>query len=168
MNVGTPIRTQPGGNRPHIVIPYSYADHEFAGKLTAALRQDRITPWIDDVDMSAGALLVNRIANAARPVDYVVPAISAASVWSNWVQHELSAVITRSFGGRHVQVLPARIDNSAMPDFLAHHPYFDFHRNGWGPAYDELLVAVQQRIGGPRSSESEQPGFRLPPPTGLT
>jgi hypothetical protein len=168
MSVDTPNRTRSGGNQPHIVIPYSYADHEFASKLTAKLRQDRITPWIDDVDMSAGVLLASRIAHAVRPVDCVVPAISAVSVASSWVQHELRAVMTRSFSGRRVLVLPARIDNSALPDFLASQPYLDFHRNGWSLAYDDLIVAVSQSIGGPRPTKSELPGFRLPRPARLT
>jgi hypothetical protein len=167
MNADTPNRTRSGGNQPHIVIPYSYADHEFASKLTAALRHDRVTPWIDDVDMSAGVLLVNRITNAVRPVDCVVPAISAVSVASSWVQHELRTVMTRSFCGRHVRVLPARIDDSALPDFLANPPCFDFHRDGWSLAYDELILAVHQSTG-PRPTNPAPPGSRLSRPARLT
>ena len=168
MNSSFADPSRKAGYHPHIVIPYNYADHEFASKLTATLRQDRITPWIDDVDMSAGVLLVSRIANAVRPVDCVVPAISAVSVASGWVQHELRTVMTRSFSGRRVLVLPARIDDSALPDFLAYQPYLDFHRNGWSLAYDDLVLAVHQGIGHPRPTESTQPGFRLPPPARLT
>lgn len=168
MNVDTPSRNRSRGDQPHIVIPYSYADHEFATKLTATLRQDRITPWIDEFDMSAGGLLVSRIAHAVRPVDCVIPAISAASVASSWIQHELRTVMTRNFSGRHVRVLPARIDSTALPDFLASHPYLDFHRNGWGVAYDDLIIGVSQAIGGPRPPKSELPAFRLPGPARLT
>ena len=168
MNADTPNRTRSRDNQPHIVIPYSYADHEFASKLTATLRQDRITSWIDDIDMSAGALHVSRIAHAVRAVDCVVPAISADSVASSWVQHEMRTVMTRSFGGRRVLVLPARIDSTALPDFLATQPYLDFHHNGWDVAYDDLIIAVSQSIGGPRPPKSELPAFRLPGPASLT
>ena len=167
MNLRTPNLTKSGGSQPHIVIAYNYADNEFAGKLTAALRHDRITPWIDEVDMSAGAFLVNRITQAARPVDCVVPAISTVSVASNWVQHELRTVMARSFCGRRVRVLSARIDDCALPDFLASQPYFDFRRNGWSVAYDDLIVAVQQRTG-PRPTKPAQPAFHLPRPARLT
>jgi hypothetical protein len=160
-------RTRTGGNQPHIVIPYSYADHEFAHKLAGALRHDRITPWIDEVDMSAGAFLVNRVSQAARPVDCVVPPMSTASVASSWVQHELRTVTTRSFCGRRVRVLPARIDDCALPDFLASQPYFDFHRDGWSAAYDDLLIAVHQHMGS-KPTTSAPPGFRLPRPARLT
>jgi len=159
-------RTRTGGNQPHIVIPYSYADHEFAHKLAGALRHDRITPWIDDVDMSAGAFLVNRVFRAARPVDCVVAAVSAASVASNWVQHELRTVMARGISGRRVRVLTAKIDDCALPDFLASQPYFDFHRYGWSAAYDELLIAVHQHMG-PKPATPAPPGFRLPRPARL-
>ena len=152
---------------PHIVIPYNYTDHEFASKLTAALRKDRITQWIDDIDMSAGVMLVSRIAHTARPVDCVVPAISAVSVASSWVQHELKTIMARSFGGRRVRVLPARIDDCVLPDFLASLSYLDFHLGGWSVAYDDLIVAVRQRTG-LRPKKPGQSGFRLPRPARLT
>jgi hypothetical protein len=167
MRSGAADLTKTGGNQPHIVIPHGYADHEFAHKLAGAMRHDRVTPWIDDVDMSAEAFLVNRVLQAARPVDCVVPAISAASVASNWVQHDLRTMMTRSFGERRVRVLPARIDDCALPDFLASQPYFDFRRYGWSAAYDELLIAVHKHMSA-KPTTAAQPGFRLPRPARLT
>jgi hypothetical protein len=167
MNVKTPNLTKSEGHQPHIVIAYNYADKEFASKLTAALRHDRVTPWIDDVDMSAGAFLVNRIMQAARPVDCVVATISSVSVTSNWVRHELRTVMARSFCGRHVRVLSARIDDCVLPDFLASQTYFDFRRNGWSVAYDDLIVAVHQRTG-PSPTKSAPATFHLPRPARLT
>jgi hypothetical protein len=160
-------RSRAVDNQPHIVIPYNYADHEFVHRLTAALRHDRVTPWIDDVDMSAGAFLINRILQAARPVDCVVPAISTVSVGANWVQHDLRLVMARNFGGRHVRVLSARIDDCVLPDFLASQPYFDFHRYGWSAAYDELLIAVHKHMSA-KPATVAPPGSRLPRPARLT
>jgi hypothetical protein len=74
--------------------------------------------------------------------------------------------MARSFIGRHVRVLPARTDDSALPDVFASRPYFDFHLGGWNVAYDELLVAVLQRTG-PKPAAT-QGGFRLPRPSRLT
>lgn len=167
MRSRTPNLTKSEGYQPHVVIPYNYADHEFASKLTAALRHDRITPWIDDVDMSAGVLLVSRITQAVRPVDCIVPVISTVSVGSGWVTHDLGVIMTRSFCGRRVRVLPARIDDCALPDLLASRPYFDFHRNGWSVAYDDLLVAVHQRTA-PNVAPVAPASFRLPRPARLT
>lgn len=167
MRMDAANRTRTGGSQPHVVIPYCYADHEFACKLAGALRRDRITQWIDEVDMSAGVFLVNRVFQAARPVDVVIPAISASSIASGWIQHELRTVMARSFNGRPVRVLPAKIDGTALPGFIASLPYFDFHGDGWSRAYDELMVAVQQRPG-PRAAGGPTATLRLPRPARLT
>jgi hypothetical protein len=161
---GTPNPAKSEVFQPHIVIPYNYADHEFASKLTAELRYDRITPWIDDVDMSAGVLLVSKIANAVRPVDCIVPAVSAASVGSSWVEHDLKLILARTFNGRHVRVLPARVDGCPMPEFLSSRPFFDFQRSGWSAAFDELVIAIHERA----DQKVELPGSRLSRPARLT
>ena len=140
LNAANLYRT--AGNQPHIVMPYNYADHEFARRLTMALRRDGVTPWVDDLDMSAGVILVNRILHSARPVDFLIPVISAASAPSGWVQHELKAVSTRQFSGRRVRVLPARIDSTVLPDFLMSQTCIDFHGRGWGQAYEDLKAIV--------------------------
>ena len=155
------------GDRPHVVIAYSYADHDFAYKLAGALRRDRITPWIDEVDMSAGVFLVNRISHPARPVDSLVPVISAASVGSRWVQHELKTALAMVFDRRHISVLPAIVDGSALPDFLTSQPHLDFRGSGWSLAYDDLIVAIQRRPE-PMATTGQAPPLRLPRPARLT
>ena len=155
------------GYHPHIVIPYNYADHEFASKLTGELRQGGVTPWIDDVDMSVGMFFISRISHAARPVDFLIPVISAASVESRWVQHELKTAITMVFSGRRIRVLPAKIDSTALPDFLATQTYVDFHHRGWERAFDDLWTIVLRRPE-PKAETPATPSLRLPPPARLT
>ena len=163
MNVNGPNLTRSGGSQPHIVIPYNYADHDFARKLAGALRRDGVSPWIDELDMSAGAILVNRIAHAVRPVDFLIPLVSAASLRWSWVQLELKAVTTRDYNGRRVRVLPARIDGTALPDYLASQPYVDFRGRGWNLAYEDLKAVVQQRVS-PRPEMRPVQGLEMPRP----
>jgi hypothetical protein len=138
-----PNRIRPGGNQPHIVIAYSYVDNEFARRLAGALRRERISPWVDEVDMSVGVILVNRLANSLRPVDFVIPLISATSVASRWVQQDLKAVVSREFKGRRVRVLPARVDGGTLPGFLRSQSYIDFHAHGWNRAFDDLRAVLR-------------------------
>ncbi len=131
--------------QPHVVISHSYGDHEFARKLAGALRQDKVTPWIDEVEMSTGVFLTSRISQAVRPVDFVVPVISAVSVTAGWVQRELATIMTREFNARRVVVLPARIDNHALPVPLQPQICVDFHTHGWSRAYNDLKAGIQRR-----------------------
>jgi hypothetical protein len=111
--------------------------------------------------MSAGVLLVSRIAHAVRPVDFIIPLISAASLKWRWVDQELKAVTAREFNGRRVRVLPARIDGSVLPDSLTSQPYVDFHGRGWKLAYEDLKAVVQQRVTA-RPEPRRTPEFELP------
>ncbi len=163
MRVDSPNRTRSGGDQPHIVIPYNYADHEFARRLAGALRREGVSPWIDEVDMSAGVILVNRIAHAVRPVDFVIPLISAASLRWRWAEQDLKAITARDFSGRRVRVLAARIDGTPLPDYLASQPYVDFHGRGWKQAYEDLKAVVQQRTS-PKPEMRPPPEFELPHP----
>jgi hypothetical protein len=155
---------RPRGIQPHIVIAYSYANNEFARRLAGALRRDGISPWIDAVDMSVGVILVNRLANSLRPVDFVIPLISAASLNSRWVQQDLRSVITRDFKGRRVRVLPARVDGAALPDYLRSQSYIDFHANGWKRAFENLKVILRPGGSVPRPTTRPEPEFELPHP----
>jgi len=155
-------QTRTASDQPHIVIPYSYADHEIARKLAGDLRRERVTPWIDDVDMSAGVILTNRLSHSVRPVDYVVPVISAASVNSGWVQHDLKTVIAMESNARRVRILLARIDSTALPDHLKSQSYLDFHGHGWRRAYGDLTAIVFRRSASPRPAMRRAPEFELP------
>jgi hypothetical protein len=151
------------GDQPHVFIPYSFVDREFAGKLAGALRRDRVSLRVDEVEMSAGVFLITRISKAALPVDVVVPIISAASVTSGWVQRELEPVMTKELNGRRVAVLPAKVDNCALPAFLKSRPFVDFRGLGWNRAYENIKAAIQHRTGtGPATHRS--PVVQPPPP----
>jgi len=150
-----------GGSQPHVVIPYNYADNQFARKLAGTLRRDGVSPLVDEVDMSAGVLLVSRISHAVRPVDFVVPLVSVASLRWRWVQQELKTVTARDFNGRRVRVLPARIDSTPLPDYLASQSYVDFYGRGWQQGYEDLKAVLQQRTS-PRPEKRAIADFKLP------
>jgi hypothetical protein len=143
MSLEAPNNARSVGGQPHVVIAYGYADHEFAHRLAGALRRDGVSPWIDEVDMSAGVILTNRIAFAVRPVDFIFPIISESSVNAGWVRRELRSIIARNPSRHPLRVLPARIDVTVLPEHLMSQSYIDFHGHGWQRAYDDLRVLIQ-------------------------
>ncbi|MBN2464489.1 toll/interleukin-1 receptor domain-containing protein [candidate division WOR-3 bacterium] len=163
MFADVPNVIRPGGKQPHIVIAYTYADNEFARRLAGALRREGISPWVDEVDMSVGVILVNRLAHSLRPADFVIPLISAASLNARWVRQDLRAVASRNFKGRRVRVLPARVDGAALPDHLRAQSYIDFHAHGWKRTFEDLKVILRPG-GAPRPTARPEPEFELPHP----
>ena len=161
MSVQTPNHARSGGNQPHLVIAYTYADNEFARKLAGALRREGVSPWIDEVDMSVGVILVNRMAHAVRPIDFIIPVISASSVTAGWVRNELKTIANRESRPRPVRVLPARVDSTVLPDHLRTQSYIDFHAHGWKRAFEDLKVILRPNAV-PRPTMRPTPEFELP------
>jgi hypothetical protein len=151
-------------DQPHIFIPYGYGDRESAHKLAGALRRDRVSPWIEEVEMTAGDSLVRRLSNTARPVSLVIPIISTASVTSGWVQSELEPAVTRELNGPRAIVLSARIDDCALPACLKNRPFVDFHGLGWNRAYENIKAAIQHRTS-TEPATRPTPAVRPPPPS---
>jgi hypothetical protein len=145
MSMEFPNAPKKAGDQPSIFIPYSYGDRESAQKLAGALRRDRVSPWIEGVEMTVGDSLIHRLANTARPINLVVPIISAASVTSDWVERELTTVMSKELAGRRAIVLSVRIDDCALPAFLKGRPFVDFHTLGWNRAYENIRAAIQHR-----------------------
>ena len=170
MNMEFPNVPRRAGAQPHAVIPYSFVDREFAGRLAGTLRRDGVSPWIDEIDMSAGVSLTTRIIKASRPIDFVIPVISAASVKSGWVQRELEPIMTKELAGR-VVVFPARIDGCPLAAFLRKQPFADFHGLGWNRAYESVKDCVQRRPvtepAHPPPAVHRPPAVRRPPSTPL-
>jgi len=157
MSMESPSVPRRDGDQPYIFIPHSYGDMESARRLAGALRRDRVSPWVEELDMTAADSLSSKLANAARPISLVIPIVSTASVTSGWLESELEPVMTRELNGRRAIVLSARIDDCALPACLKNRPFVDFHGLGWNRAYENIKSAIQHRT-------SSEPAMR-PTPT---
>jgi hypothetical protein len=156
MNLGLRAKPPKGQDQPHILIANCFQDQDFARKLAFALRRDRVSPFIQVSEMTAGDSLVRRIDSTTRPVDCVVPVISIISVTYHWVERELIEVMSREINQRRVRTYPAKVDNCSLPPALASRFVADFYGLGWNPAYDAIKAAIQRKPG------AERPTLRQP------
>ena len=134
------------GDQPHVFIAYNYQDQDFARTLATALRRDRVSPYTEVGEMTAGDSLIRRLSTTTRPVDCVVPVISVSSVAQMWVERELVEVMKREINWRRVVVVAAKIDSCAVPAFLKGRLTGDFHGLGWSHAYANVRTAILRRI----------------------
>jgi hypothetical protein len=146
---------------PHVFIANDYHDQYFARKLATALRRDRISPFTETGEMTAGDSLIRRLASTTRPVDCVVPIVSVASIAHAWVEPEMRELMRREINRRRVRVYPAKADNCALPPALMSSYVADFHGQGWNRAYESLKAAIQHR-NAPTAPVVHQPTPRAP------
>jgi hypothetical protein len=163
MNFDLPRIVRKPQDQPHIFIANSFQDQDFARKLAMALRRDRVSPFIQVGEMTAGDSLIRRLSSATRPIDCVVPVISIASVTYNWVERELIEVMRQEINRRRVRAYPARVDNCSLPPELMGRFVADFYGLGWNPAYDAIKAAILRQPGAERPVP-RQPAVRAPKP----
>jgi hypothetical protein len=154
MNVNSRGLVREPGDAPHVFIAYNCQDREFARKLATAMRRDRVSPWIQETEMTVGDSLAHRLSTTTRPVDAIVAGLSVASVTQNWVEHELPSVMAKEINWRRIVVVPAKIDGCLTPSFLKGRFIADFHSSGWNQAYANIRLALRRRVG------AEQPAHR--------
>jgi len=70
--------------------------------------------------------------------------ISKHSINSGWVQEELSQAMTKQIKRKKIFVLPIRLDDTEMPDFLQDKKYADLRdENKFEQAFYELLLGIE-------------------------
>ncbi len=166
MNLGFRAKLPKGQDQPHILIANCFQDQDFARKLAFALRRDRVSPFIQVSEMTAGDSLIRKLDSTTRPVDCVVPVISIISVNYHWVERELIEVMSREINQRWIRTYPAKVDNCPLPPALASRFVADFYGLGWNPAYDAIKAAIQRKPGAERPT-SRQRAARAPRPVPL-
>ena len=103
---------------PRVFISYSHRDQEFVFALVEQLKRRGIRVWIDHVELVVGDSLISRVSDAIADGDFLVGVISEHSVRSPWCQKELALAMARGINEKRVTVLPIRLGDVDMPNFL--------------------------------------------------
>src|ERR1041385_4460865 len=103
---------------PKVFISYSSKDRPFTKQLQGLLDKEVIEVCIDEKDFRIGDSILERIGSAIDTSDFVIAILSSTSVKSPWVLTELKLAITKEIEEQRISVLPVRIDNCVIPNFL--------------------------------------------------
>lgn len=76
-------------------ISHSSKDQEFAQKLAARLRRERVPVWYAPEDILPGEKIYDQVKKAIGTFDRLLVVLSEHSMKSNWVQTELSSALAR-------------------------------------------------------------------------
>jgi hypothetical protein len=124
--------------RPRVFISYSTRNKRKIKRIAEALKEAGIDVWIDLWEISVGDSITSSIAEALNEADYLVVALSRASIASPWVSLETGAALIRELREHKNILLPILLEPCDIPIFLSHKKYADFTK-GFEYGLDELM-----------------------------
>lgn len=127
-----------------VFLSHNHADKTFANRLARDLRGHGHVVWVDEEQIQVGDSLIEKIRNAIDRVNYVIAVISSASINSEWVRRELDIACNREIEQKKVIVIPALLEDVALPGFLKGKLFADFRITG---RYDKSLAQILSRLG---------------------
>src|SRR3989442_10851082 len=95
---------------PNVFISYSRSDRKDVEEIAQKLISRGIRVWYDQWEIGIGDSIVQKINDGISSADYLLVALSSASVKSHWVQEELSAA-TALLAEKGSFILPVLLDD---------------------------------------------------------
>jgi hypothetical protein len=127
-------------------LSHAHADSAVVGKLHAWLEQAGLKIWFDATHLPAGGLIGTELGSAMAQCRAALVVISKASVESGWVRDEWNqALVERNRKTtRDFRLIPIRIDDCALPEFLEATKFVDMvgrmdELSAWADILDALV-----------------------------
>lgn len=99
-------------------ISYASQDSDFATRLHADLRQQRVRCWFAPEDLKIGEKFWHRIEESIRLYDKLLVVLSRHSVNSTWVEHEVMAALEKERSYQKLVLFPITLDEQVMQTSL--------------------------------------------------
>jgi hypothetical protein len=112
-----------------IFISYSFADKAVVDQLVASLKEDGHRIWMDALQLKPGDNISAKIEEGLDQAEAFLVVISQNSFQSPWVQREFAAIALQQIAKRERRVIPIKIDDSAVPSYLADRVYVDLSKD---------------------------------------
>lgn len=133
-----------------VFVSHNSGDKGFVRKLVAALEDQGIRCWMDEMQIRDGELVVAAISTAMEEIDLVVTVLSRRALESNWVRRELDWALDREIRERRTRVIPVVIDGCKIPAILARKVVADFaDPDLFGQQLGELVLSIRGHVQSP-------------------
>jgi hypothetical protein len=125
-----------------IYVSYSHRDKPIVDHIVARLKEDGHDIWIDSLKLRPGDNIQRRIEEGLAQADALIVVISENSFRSQWIQHEFTSMALQQISKQERRIIPVRIDNSAVPSYLADIVYLDLSHD-FEAGLDKLSDALR-------------------------
>ncbi len=150
-------------SKPTIFISHSHRDIDFVRKITRDLTDNGAIVWLDEATMYLGDSLLDKISSAIHKTDFFLIVLSEKSIRSSWVEKELQSALEKYNVDKLKNILPIKLDNCNIPEFLHDIVIADFSVSR---RYREALDLILRKIGLPDhpNPEMKAAGMQWPLP----
>ena len=149
-------------NDTRLFLCHSHRDKPFVRRLARDLRELSTGVWLDELELSPGDSLHDRIGRALEESGFVGVVLSPDSIKSRWCQSELQQALAKEKRTGKTIVLPLLYRRVQPPPFLEDRLYLGFSRSYWSAVVK--LVAFLHGV----SAEIISDGLAQNRPKGMT
>lgn len=125
-----------------IYLAHSSLDKPVVRQVHDDLKRLGHNPWLDENEIAIGDSIPEFLQIALNESDYIILFLSPNSVISRWVEVEWISKFWQEVTDRKKLILPALIEDCAIPPFLSNRKYADF-RTDYNSALAEVLRAIK-------------------------
>jgi hypothetical protein len=124
-------------------ICHASEDKRLARSVWIRLSQYGVTAWLDEAEMSAGDILVQKIATAIHTSHWFIALLTPTSVTKKWVRFELNQAMDREIREGRTFIIPVVADDCEIPAYLRNKLYIDIRNRA---DYDKGIAALIKTI----------------------
>lgn len=140
-----PLDIAPARDRSGTFLSYSSVDVEIATRIASGLRVLDPPLWFDKWSIEPSESIVERINDGLARSDTLVVLLTPSSVESRWVQRELDAALMNQLKGVDVAIVPALVEDCAIPPVLLSIEYIDMRGGRFYEGFVELMEFIKRR-----------------------
>jgi hypothetical protein len=128
-----------------VFICHASEDQRLARSLWIRLSQYGVTAWLDEAEMNAGDVLVQKLAVAIHSARWFIALLTKHSVAKKWVTFELNQAMDREVREERHFILPVVADDCDIPMYLRNKVYVDIRERD---QYDKGVAALIRAVRG--------------------
>jgi len=110
--------TEDLSSSPLAFVSYSRENRLQVSEYVKAIREQRLTLWMDEDELHPGTPVVRRIEQALQDSDLAIVFFSKEYLASPWAQAEMEALVRRSIEAPVFRLIVVRLDDALVPPLL--------------------------------------------------
>ena len=125
-----------------IFLCHSSSDKGWVRMIHDELKNLGVSCWLDENKIKVGDSIVSKINEGLGTSKIMIAFLSKHAVQSMWAKKEWQSFLSRQLSGNELKILPALLEDCAVPEILADLKYADF-RKGYYKGLNEVHKALK-------------------------